>query len=196
MEQINGSRRQNAALRTKEAPLSDLSFEEDILPHLNSAYNLARQLTRNDQDAEDIVQEAYLRAFRFYDRFRGGDGRPWLLKIVRNVFYTWLRENPAHRHIDFDEDLVNSDPQFANPEKALVQSTSGALLQRALEALPTQGREVLVLREIEGMSYQEISTVVGVPTGTVMSRLSRARTRLRQSVMELISARPGITGED
>jgi len=167
-----------------------------MLPHLNSAYNLARQLTRNDPDAEDIVQEAYLRAFRFYDRFRGGDARPWLLKIVRNVFYTWLRQNPAHRRIDFDDGLINSDPQFGNPEKALVQRTSGVLLQRALEALPTQGREVVVLREIEGMSYQDISTVVGVPTGTVMSRLSRARTRLRQSVMELINARPETTAED
>lgn len=185
---------------TKEAPLSDLScsrgFEEDTLPHLNRAYNLARQLTRNDQDAEDIVQEAYLRAFRFYDRFRGGDARPWLLKIVRNVFYTWLRQKPAHQRIDFDQDLISRDPQFANPEEALVQRASGVLLQRALETLPTQCREVLVLREIEGMSYQEISTVVGVPTGTVMSRLSRARARLRQSMTDLINARPETAAED
>src|SRR3982751_883434 len=93
-------------------------FEQDVLPHLDSAYNLARWLTRHDEDAEDIVQEAYLRAFRFYHRFRGGDARPWLLKIVRNTYYTWLQKNPARRCIDFDEDLVTSDGGSANPGSA------------------------------------------------------------------------------
>jgi RNA polymerase sigma factor (sigma-70 family) len=165
-------------------------FEQDALPHLNSAYNLARWLTRNNEDAEDLVQEAYLRAFKFYRRFRGGDARPWLLKIVRNAYYTSLQQNPVRRLIDFDEDLVSRDPYFANPEEILIQNRSGALLRRALETLPARSREMLILRELEGMSYKEISTVVGVPTGTVMSRLSRARARLRQSTTDLMNARP------
>jgi RNA polymerase sigma factor (sigma-70 family) len=164
-------------------------FEQDVLPHLDSAYNLARWLTRHDEDAEDIVQEAYLRAFRFYHRFRGGDARPWLLKIVRNTYYTWLQKNPARRCIDFDEDLVTSDgcsvnPGLANPEQILIQESSGVQLRRAIDTLPPRSREMLILRELEGMSYQEIASVMGVPTGTVMSTLSRARARLRQSVTD------------
>jgi RNA polymerase sigma-70 factor (ECF subfamily) len=164
------------------------NFEQDALPHLNSAYNLARWLTRNDQDAEDIVQEAYLRAFKFYHGFRGSDMRPWLLTIVRNVYCTWSRQNPGGRHVDLDEDLVSADPCFANPEEVLIQNSTGVLLRRALEALPTRSREMLILRELDGMSYKQISTVVGVPAGTVMSRLSRARARLRQSVADLTNA--------
>jgi RNA polymerase sigma-70 factor (ECF subfamily) len=165
-------------------------FEQDALPHLNSAYNLARWLTCNDQDAEDIVQEAYLRAFRFYHSFQGGDPRPWLLKIVRNVYYTSSRQNPAGRFVDFDEDLVSNDAYSANPEEVLLRKSSGELLQRALEMLPARAREIVILREREEMSYKEISTVVGVPTGTVMSTLSRARARLRQFVVELANATP------
>jgi RNA polymerase sigma factor (sigma-70 family) len=165
-------------------------FEQDALPHLNSAYNLARWLTRNDQDAEDIVQEAYLRAFKFYDGFRGGDARPWLLTIVRNVYYTWAQQNPVGRLVDFDEDLASVDPHLANPEEVLIQNSSGVLLRRALETLPARSREVLILREMDGMSYKQISSVVGVPTGTIMSRLSRARASLRQSVANLTNARP------
>jgi RNA polymerase sigma factor (sigma-70 family) len=165
-------------------------FEQDALPHLNSAYNLARWLTRNDQDAEDIVQEAYLRAFKFYDGFRGGDARPWLLTIVRNVYYTWAQQNPVGRLVDFEEDLASVNPCFANPEEVLIQNSSGVLLRAALETLPARSREVLVLRELDGMSYKQISSVVGVPTGTIMSRLSRARASLRQSVANLTNARP------
>jgi RNA polymerase sigma factor (sigma-70 family) len=165
-------------------------FEQDVLPHLDSAYNLARWLTRHDEDAEDIVQEAYLRAFRFYHRFRGGDARPWLLKIVRNTYYTWLQKNPAQRCIDFDENLVTSDGGLANPEQILIQESSDIQLRRALETLPRHSREMVILRELEGMSYQEIATVMKVPTGTVMSTLSRARARLRQSVTDLTNARP------
>lgn len=165
------------------------AFEQDVLPHLNSAYNLARHLTLNDQDAEDIVQEAYLRALRFYNSFRGGDARPWLLTIVRNTFYNWLQQKPEREPLDFDEDVVSGDQYFANPEQALLQNANRALLQRALETLPTYCREVLILRELEEMSYKEISNVVGVPTGTVMSRLSRGRAHLRQSLVDLMNAK-------
>ncbi len=171
-------------------------FEQNALPHLNSAFNLARWLTRNDQDAEDIVQEAYLRAFKFYHRLQSGDTRPWLLKIVRNVFYTWRRQNPERRFIDFDEDLVTRDPWLANQEEVLIQKDSEALLRRAVEMLPTRSREVLILRELEGMSYKEISTVLELPTGTVMSTLSRARARLRQSVTDLTNGKPEVGGEN
>jgi RNA polymerase sigma factor (sigma-70 family) len=163
-------------------------FEQDALQHLNNAYNLARWLTRNDQDAEDIVQEAYLRAFRFYHSLQSGDVRRWLLKIVRNVYYTWSRQNPAGRFVDFDENLIESDPCLGNPEEILIQKGSGVLLRRALETLPTRSREMLVLRELKEMSYNEISTVMNVPKGTVMSTLSRARVRLRQSVKNLMNA--------
>jgi RNA polymerase sigma factor (sigma-70 family) len=168
-------------------------FEHDALPHLKSAHNLARWLTRNDQDAEDIVQEAFLRAIRFYHRFRGGDARPWLLKIVRNAYCTWWRQNPAERFIDFDADLVCNDrdpasSSLANPEEVLIRKNSGLLLRRALEAIPSRSREILILRELEGMSYNEISTVMGLPAGTVMSGLSRARARLRESVYDLTNA--------
>lgn len=162
-------------------------FEQAALPHLNHAYNLARCLTRNDQDAEDIVQEAYLRAFKFYRHFRGGDVRPWLLKIVRNTYYTWSRRNRVQQPIESDNDLVSGDQHFGNPEELAIQNISSGLLRKALEALSPRFRELLILRELEGMSYKEISNVVGVPTGTVMSSLSRARTRLRQSMTELMT---------
>ena len=167
--------------------------EQDALPHLNSAYNLARWLTGNDQDADDIVQEAYLRALRFYHGFRGGDARPWLLKIVRNTYYTWSRQNPTGRFTDFDEDSAISDrdlanSSLANPEEVLMRKSGSLLLRRALQALPSRSREILVLRELEEMPYNEISAVVGVPIGTVMSTLSRARARLRQSVTDLTNA--------
>jgi len=165
------------------------NFEQDVLPHLDAAYNLARWLTRNDQDAQDIVQEAYLRAFRFFDGFRGGEARAWLLKIVRNTCYTWLQQNrPQHPTAEFDEKLFGPDPNAPNPEEALLRSDSGKLLRRALEILPSDFREVLILRELQGMSYKEISEVTGMPPGTVMSRLSRARSALRQSLGNLVNA--------
>jgi RNA polymerase sigma factor (sigma-70 family) len=147
-------------------------------------------LTRNDQDAEDIVQEAYLRAFKFYDGFRGGDARPWLLTIVRNVYFSWLPQNAGGRFVDFDEDAVSVAPSVANPEEILIRNSSSELLRRAIDALPAPSREMLIFREVEGMSYKQIATAVGVPTGTVMSRLSRARVHLRQSVADLTNARP------
>ena len=164
-------------------------FEREVLPHLDAAYNLARWLTRNDQDAQDVVQEAYLRAFRFFSGFQGGEARAWLLKIVRNTCYTWLQQNrPKQPNAEFDENLFGPDPLAPNPEEALLRSDNGKLVRRALETLPMDFREVLILRELEGMSYKEISEVTGMPLGTVMSRLSRARSGLRQSLANLVNA--------
>jgi RNA polymerase sigma-70 factor (ECF subfamily) len=159
------------------------NFEQEVLPHLDSAYNLARWLTGNRQDAEDVVQEAYMRALRFYGGFRGGSVRAWLLQIVRNTFYTWLGQNrPKHPTIEFDEQLFGADHSAPNPEQALLQTDSANLLRQALQRLPESFREVLILREFEGMSYKEIAEVTGMAPGTVMSRLSRARGGLRESL--------------
>jgi RNA polymerase sigma-70 factor (ECF subfamily) len=159
------------------------NFEEVVLPHLNAAYNLARWLTRNTQDAEDVVQEAYLRGFRFFGGFRGGNARTWLLKIVRNTCYTWLHQNRAQQVTDpFDERVHTEAAESQNPETLLLQKAEGQWLNQALEELPTVFREVLVLLEIEGLSYKEIAEVLEIPIGTVMSRLARARHRLRESL--------------
>jgi RNA polymerase sigma-70 factor (ECF subfamily) len=162
-----------------------LNFDLDVLPHLDAAYNLARWLTGNKQDAEDVVQEAFLRAFRFFGAFRGGNARAWLLAIVRNTCYTWIERNKAQQlTVEFDETLFASNAQ-ADPEDALLQSEDQERVRFALEALPPGFREVLVLRELEGMSYREISKIMTLPAGTVMSRLSRARGELRDSLANL-----------
>lgn len=164
------------------------NFEEAVLPHLDAAYNLARWLTRNDQDAQDAVQEACLRAFRFFPSFHGGNARAWLMKIVRNACYTWLHANrPLQEAAEFDENLTSPDSCPPNPEEALFRDDSSALVRKALENLPPNFREVLVLREIEGMSYKEIAHITGIPAGTVMSSLSRGRDRLRQALISLIN---------
>ena len=155
-------------------------FEQVVLPHLDAAYNLARWLTQNDHDAEDVVQEAYLRALQFFDGFRGEGGRGWLLSIVRNTCYTWLRKNRAHAAEPFDEEIHSAGQDARNPEAAALENADRRMLQTALEELPLEFREVLVLRELEGLSYEEISAVAGIPAGTVMSRLARARRRLAQ----------------
>jgi RNA polymerase sigma factor (sigma-70 family) len=163
-------------------------FEQAVLPHLGAAYNLARWLTRNDHDAEDMVQEAYLRAYRFFDRFRGGDGRAWLLSVVRNTCYTWLKQNRAHElATPFDEALHSPDSAESGPERRLLQQASAELLREALEELPAEFREVIVLRELEGLSYKEIAAVADIPLGTVMSRLTRARGRLQQHLAPRLS---------
>jgi RNA polymerase sigma-70 factor (ECF subfamily) len=164
------------------------NFEQVVLPHLDAAYNLARWLARNEQDAQDIVQEAYLRAFRFFPAFRGGDARSWIMKIVRNTCYTWLRENRlSPGAVEFDENLLPPDSRGLNPEQVVLQNDSGTLVRKALERLPTNFREVLVLRELDGMSYKEIAEITGMAAGTVMSSLSRARGRLRQALQDLMN---------
>jgi RNA polymerase sigma-70 factor, ECF subfamily len=159
-------------------------FEQAVLPHLDAAYNLARWLTRNEQDAQDVTQEAFLRAFRFFDGYQGGNMRAWLLTIVRNTCYTWLHQNrPPDSSVEFDEEIHSSESAGgADPEIQVLASADRETLHRALEELPGIFREVLVLREMEGMSYKEIADVASVSLGTVMSRLARARTRLRQSL--------------
>jgi len=167
------------------------AFEKATLPHLNAAYNLAFWLTRNKQDAEDVVQEAFLRAFRYFAGLRGGDARVWLLKIVRNTCYTWLHENrPLQRAAEFDETFSLSDTHIPNPEQAVLQNDNRALLRKALEKLPPNYREVLILRELEGMSYKEIAGVTGIPAGTVMSSLYRGRDHLRQALTALMNGGP------
>lgn len=165
------------------------NFEHAVLPHVDAAYNLARWLTRNEQDARDVVQEAFLRAFRFFPGFRGDNVRAWLLKIVRNTCYTWLRENrPVQDATEFDENnLCPPDYRAPNPEELVLLNDSSTLVRKALENLPTSFREVLILREIEGMSYREIADISGMPVGTVMSSLSRARARLRRSLISVMN---------
>lgn len=161
-------------------------FEQTVLPHLDAAYNLARWLTEDDHDAEDVVQEACLRAFRFIDGFRGGDSRAWLLTIVRHTCYTWLRKNRAHEPAAFDEELDDFEAE-ASAEELLLQNADQHALRRAIEDLPAEFREVIVLRELEGLSYKEIAVIAGVPLGTVMSRLARARKRLQQSLIQPVT---------
>jgi RNA polymerase sigma-70 factor (ECF subfamily) len=157
------------------------NFEEAVLAHLDAAYNLASWLTRNKQDAEDVVQEAYLRAVRFFPGFRGGDARAWLMKIVRNTCYSWLHTNrPLQDATEFDEKIFSPDARDPNPEDVVLQNDNNALVRKALEMLPPSFREVLILRELEGLSYGEIANITAKPAGTVMSSLSRARKRLRQ----------------
>lgn len=166
-------------------PTRLVRFEETILPHLDAAYNLARWLTRDDQDAEDLVQEAYLRAFRFFDGFRGGNvpgagsGRAWLLKIVRNTFYTSLQRRPHEQDTALDEELLDVPCETCDPETIALASADRQILRQAMEELPAEFREAMVLRELEGMSYKEIATITGAPLGTVMSRLARARKHLQ-----------------
>jgi len=156
-----------------------LVFEKLMLPHLNAAHNLARWLTGNLDDAQDIVQEAYLRAFKFFDGYYGGDGKLWLLTIVRNTFLTWRRREKQRMASEpFDESTHIAGAPPADQESTLVRNADAAILQKCIETLPTEFREVLVMRELEELSYRAIADVVGVPIGTVMSRLSRARNRL------------------
>jgi RNA polymerase sigma-70 factor (ECF subfamily) len=166
-------------------------FEKSVLPHLDAAYNLARWLTRNDHDAEDVVQEAYLRAFRFFDGMRDGDARPWLLTIVRNAGYTWLEKNRPAEVVTLDDaGLIAADvetaghaaPTDSNPEVIMLQSANRKIVNQALEEIPVGYREVVVMRELEDLSYKEIAAIAGIPIGTVMSRLARGRELLRRVI--------------
>jgi RNA polymerase sigma-70 factor (ECF subfamily) len=165
-------------------------FEEIFLPHLDAAYNLARWIVQNDQDAEDIVQEAFVRAFKGFHGFRGGNGRAWLLTIVRNTAYTWINKRmPDQKLVPYVEerhaDIISID-QSAN-ESVIEKRRQD--LSDALERLPSEFREVIILYEIEGLSYKELALSLGVPVGTVMSRLSRARRRLQQEFSQFYSRR-------
>jgi RNA polymerase sigma-70 factor (ECF subfamily) len=154
-------------------------FEEAIVPHLDAAYNLARWLVRGKGDAEDLVQESCLNAWKGFSGFRGGNTRSWLLAIVRNTCYSWLRSNRRKDlAVEFDEGAHTPESEAPNAEGLLIAEASREMLARALDELPAEFREALVLRELEGLSYKEIGDVTGVPVGTVMSRLARARTRL------------------
>jgi RNA polymerase sigma factor (sigma-70 family) len=156
-------------------------FERLVMPHLDAAFNFARWLLRNREDAEDVVQDAMVRAFRFFGGFHGGDARAWLLQIVRNVCYTWLEKNrAADLTTEFDEGIHLGESQ--SPESAAVASSERERLMKALESLPARSREVLVLRELEGCSYKEIAAITNIPMGTVMSTLARARERLERTL--------------
>ena len=154
-----------------------LRFEQLVLPHVDVAFNLARWLLRRREDAEEVAQEALLRACRFFRGFHGGDARAWLLQIVRNTCYTWLEKNrPMELTVEFNEELhLQTCP---TPETIAIAGDDRERLSRALESLPPRFREILVLRELEGCSYKEIAAITSIPIGTVMSSLSRARRRL------------------
>ena len=156
-------------------------FEQLVLPHLDAAFNLARWLLRSRDDAEDVAQEAMLRAFRFFAGFHGGDARAWLLQIVRNTCYTWLQRNRSTEELgEFDEELyVTASP---TPETLAIAGNDRQRLQRALEGLPARYREMIVLRELEGCSYKEIAAIASMPIGSVMSALSRARRQLQAAL--------------
>jgi RNA polymerase sigma-70 factor (ECF subfamily) len=164
-------------------------FERQILPHQDAAFNLARWLLRSRADAEDVTQEALVKAFRFFPGFHGGDARSWLLQIVRNTCYTWMEK---YRSVDltteFDESVHM--PGTATPETEAVASSERERLTKALERLPPRAREALVLRELEGLSYKEMAEVTRLPIGTVMSRLARARRRLRRCLQDRMEGGP------
>ncbi len=159
-----------------------LRFEQLVLPHIDAAFNLARWLLRRREDAEDVAQEALLRACRFFRGFHGGDARAWLLQIVRNTCYSWLEKNrPRELMVEFNEELhLQTCP---TPETIAIAGDDRERLTRALETLPPRFREILVLRELEGCSYKEIAAVTSIPIGTVMSSLSRARRQLYSALV-------------
>ena len=173
----------------------DESFDTVVVPHLDAGYRLARWLVRDEHDAEDVVQEASLRAFRYFRTFVGGDGRAWFLRIVRNTCYGWRRHGYQPPTDSFDEEQHSSARPQSDPETLLLQTDDATSIARALSSLPDHFHQLLVLRELEGLSYRELSDVVGIPMGTVMSRLSRAREALRNALdtklpQPAISSRP------
>ena len=164
-----------------------MSFEAHILPHLDAAHNLARWLLRNEQDAEDVVQEAYLRAFKSFDGFRGSNGRAWLLTIVRNTYYTFLKKNRAvDLTTPFADEIHAIGHESASPATILEHAEDAELIRKAMDALPAESREILALRHQEGLSYQEIADIAQIPPGTVMSRLARARVKLKERLVARI----------
>jgi RNA polymerase sigma-70 factor (ECF subfamily) len=177
--------------RTEPAPAETAelaSFEEAMLPHLDAAHNLARWLLRNEQDAQDVVQEAYLRAFRSFAGFHGTNGRSWLLAIVRNTSYTLLKKNrAADLTASFDEKIHASGQESASPATILEHAEDAELIRNAMEELPAEFREIVALRHQESLSYNEIGEILKIPIGTVMSRLARARGKLKEYLAARIS---------
>ncbi|HET9191633.1 MAG TPA: sigma-70 family RNA polymerase sigma factor [Vicinamibacterales bacterium] len=169
------------------APALVESFDDVVLPHLDAAYRLAYWLTRNEDDAQDVVQEASLRAFRYFRTFTGGNGRAWFLRIVRNTCCNWRRRRICAPADTFDEEQHGTDLLAVDPETLLLRSVTAAAIERAMAHLPNRFRELLVLREMEGLSYREMADATGIPMGTVMSRLSRARRAFRNALEELDS---------
>jgi RNA polymerase sigma-70 factor (ECF subfamily) len=164
------------------------SFEETMLPHMDAAHNLAKWLLRNEQDAQDVVQEAYLRAFKSFGGFHGSNGRAWLLTIVRNTSYTLLKKKYAvDLTTTFDEEIHALDHEAVSPAMILEHSEDAKLITDAMNELPVEFREILTLRHQEGLSYKEIGEIAKIPTGTVMSRLARARAKLKESLTARIS---------
>ena len=164
------------------------SFEEAMLPHMDAAHNLAKWLLRNEQDAQDVVQEAYLRAFKSFSGFHGSNGRAWLLTIVRNTSYTLLKKNKTvDLTTTFDEEIHASSYESVSPATILEHAEDAELIREAMDKLPAEFREILALRHQEGLSYKEIADITQIPPGTVMSRLARARAKLR----EYLAARIG-----
>jgi RNA polymerase sigma-70 factor (ECF subfamily) len=160
-------------------------FERDIVPHMRAARKLASWLLHNDQDADDAVQDAFLRALQFFDSFNGRDGRKWLLAIVRNTCFTVLQKSRAGwRVLSLDESACSRTAEWYGPQSALIRNEEIERIRRALAALPFEFQQVLELRELRGMAYRQISGLAGIPVGTVMSRLARGRLRLRQILLE------------
>ena len=168
--------------RRSVSPGGGESFDTVVVPHLDAGYRLARWLMRDEHAAQDVVQEASLRAFRYFRTFVGGDGRAWFLRIVRNTCYSWRRTDHQAQTDAFDEKQHSSARPQSNPETLLLQTDDATLIARALGRLPDHFHQLLVLRELEGLSYRELSDVIGIPMGTVMSRLSRAREALRSAL--------------
>ena len=172
------------------------SFRENILLHIDAAYNLARWLTRNEQDAKDVVQDSFLRALKYGATFKGQDHKPWFLKIIRNTSYTLIKsQKNTHIFIPFDEDVHDLEEKRENPEDHLIRHGDVVLIRMALESLAVEYREVLILRELENLSYEEIAKVVDVPLGTVMSRLSRGRAQL-SDLIKSTETNQGIKNEN
>jgi RNA polymerase sigma-70 factor (ECF subfamily) len=176
-------------------------FESAVLEHLDAAHNLARWLTRNEQDAQDVVQESCMKALRAFDSFRGGDFRPWFLAIVRNASFTLLRRRKdlasptAEMSLETGAEIA-ADCETYDPQAIAIRAANVDLVRRAIAALPDALRETLILREMEGLGYKEIGKIIGVPIGTVMSRLARGRTRMQTLLVEMEQAVPAKSGQE
>ena len=172
----------DALFEALTAPAAGQSFEEVVVPHLDAAYRLACRLMRNTHDAEDVVQEASLRALRYFRTFQGGNGRAWFLRIVRNACSAVRSQSAPARTDSFDEEQHSTDHAGPSPETLLLHTDDAGLIERVMRTLPGSSRELLVLRELDGRSYRELAALIGVPIGTVMSRLSRARRAFRAAL--------------